>query len=133
MVRIEAEDHGDGEITLYIVVEERPFVTSIDFEGNKKIKTTDLKDKLDEVGVEIPRNVPLRMAQLSRMESAIKEVYDAEGFRSAIVAFRVDDIGANKRKVIYEIDEGGKVKIGPQGTICFADGRTGFRDRDQFV
>jgi outer membrane protein insertion porin family len=51
-VKIEAEDHGGGEVTLFIVVEERPFVTSVDFEGNKKIKTTDLKDKLDEVGVE---------------------------------------------------------------------------------
>jgi outer membrane protein insertion porin family len=110
-VKIEAEDHGGGEVTLFIVVEERPFVTSVDFEGNKKIKTTDLKDKLDEVGVEIPRNVPLKMGQLSRMQSAIKEVYDAEGFRSAKISFRVMDMGANKRKVTYDIEEGGKVKI----------------------
>ena len=110
-VRIELEDHGDGEVTLFIVVTERPFVTSIDFEGNKKIKTPDLKDKLDELGVEVPRNVPLQSSQLGRIESAIKEVYDSEGFRSAQVNYTVTDVSANKKKVLYLIDEGGKVKI----------------------
>jgi outer membrane protein insertion porin family len=110
-VRIELENHGDGEVTLFIVVTERPFVTSVDFEGNKKIKTPDLKDKLDEVGVEIPRNVPLRSSQLGRIENAIKEVYDSEGFRSAQVSHTVTEVSANKKKVLYLIDEGGKIKI----------------------
>jgi outer membrane protein insertion porin family len=110
-VRIELEDHGDGEVTLYIVVTERPFVTSVDFEGNKKIKTPDLKDKLDELGVEVPRNVPLRSSLLGRIQSAVKEVYDSEGFRSAQVSYTVTEISANKKKVLYLIDEGGKVKI----------------------
>jgi outer membrane protein insertion porin family len=110
-VRIELEDHGDGEVTLYVVVTERPFVTSVDFEGNKKIKTPDLKDKLDERGVEVPRNVPLRSSQLGRIQSAIKEVCDADGFRSAQVSYTVTDVSANKKKVLYLIDEGGKIKI----------------------
>ncbi len=110
-VVIEAQDNGDETVTLYIVVQERPFVTSVTFEGNKKIKTSDLKDKLDERGVEVPRNVPLKMAQLSRIESAVKEVYDADGFRSAEIQFRVDTIGKNKREVVYTIDEGAKIKI----------------------
>jgi outer membrane protein insertion porin family len=110
-LRIEAEEHDDGTVTLYIVVTERPFVTTVNFEGNKKVKTSDLKDKLDERGVEIPRNVPLSMAQLSRIESAIKEIYDAEGFRSAQVDYSVKDLGRNKREVLYQINEGGKVKI----------------------
>jgi outer membrane protein insertion porin family len=123
-IRIEAEDHGDGTVTLYIVVKERPFVTTIDFEGNKKVKTTDLKDTLDEHGIEIPRNVPLRMAQLRRIETAIKEVYDAKGFRSAQISFQVEDISPSKKKVVYTIDEGGKVKI---ASIDFA-GNEVFKD-----
>ncbi|MCG6950081.1 MAG: outer membrane protein assembly factor BamA [Acidobacteria bacterium] len=110
-IRIEAENHGDGEVTLYIVVTERPFVTSVDFEGNKKLKTSDLKDKLDELSIEIPRNVPLRSSQLSRIEAAIKEIYDTEGFRSAQVTHEVSDVSPNKKKVVYLIDEGAKVKI----------------------
>ena len=96
-VRIDIEDHGDGEATLYIVVQERPFVTSVSFEGNKKIGTSDLKDKLDEAGVDIPRNVPLRIAQLGRLESTIKDIYDGDGFRSAQVSYTVEDSGQNRR------------------------------------
>ena len=110
-VRIEIENNGGGEVTLYVIVKERPFVTSVEFEGNKKIKTTDLKDKLDERGIEIPRNVPMQTSQLGRIESAIKEVYDSEGFRSAQVSYSITDVSANKKKVVYLINEGGKVKI----------------------
>jgi outer membrane protein insertion porin family len=110
-VRIEIEETDDGELILYVVVEERPFVTTVEFEGNKKIKTTALKDRLDELGVDVPRNVPLRIAHLSRIQTAIKEVYDADGYRSAVVAYRIEDAGGNKRRVVYTIEEGGKVKI----------------------
>jgi len=116
-VRVEIENHGDGEVTLYVIVTERPFVTSVDFEGNKKIKTPDLKDKLDERGVEIPRNVPMRSSQLGRIESAIKEVYDSEGFRSAQVSYSITEVSANKKKVVYLIDEGGKIKIKEIGFV----------------
>ncbi len=110
-VRIELEPTAEGEVIAYVVVVERPFVTNVIFEGNKKLKESDIKDRLDERGIEIPRNVPLRMSELERIESAIKELYDEDGYRSAQVAFRVDEVAANKRQVVYTIEEGGKVKI----------------------
>jgi len=125
-VRIEAEPTEDGEVILYVAIVERPFVTSVIFEGNKKLKESDLKDRLDERGIEVPRNVPLRMSELERIESAIKELYDEDGFRSAQVAFRVDEVSANKRQVTYTIDEGGKVKISSidfVGNEIFSDGK----------
>jgi len=93
------------------VVEERPFVTAVEFEGNKKLKATDIKDRLDEQGIEIPRNVPLKMSELARIQLAIKGLYDEDGYRSALVDYSVEEVGGNKRKVIYTIEEGGKVKI----------------------
>jgi outer membrane protein insertion porin family len=110
-VRIESEDTEDGEVILYVVITERPFVSTVTFEGNKKISTSEMKDHLDEKGVDVPRNVPLKMSQLSRIQAAIKEIYDEAGFRSARVVFDVIDEGRNRRKVVYLIDEGGKVKI----------------------
>jgi outer membrane protein insertion porin family len=110
-IEIEVEPVEDNRVVLYVVVEERPFVTTVEFEGNKKLNDSDLKDKLDERGIDVPRNVPLRMAQLSLIEAALKEIYDSEGFRSAIIDFSVQEVAPNKRKVLYEIDEGGKVKI----------------------
>ena len=128
-VRIEyekVEGREDGDVILYVVVTERPFVSTVTFEGNKKVSTSDMKDKLDEKGVEVPRNVPLKMSQLSRIESAIKEIYDEEGFRSAQVAFDIEDEGRNRRKVVFQIDEGGKVKIDDIefiGNEIFSDGK----------
>jgi len=110
-VRIESEETDDGQVTVYVVVTERPFVSSVTFEGNKKVSTSEMKDFLDEKGIDIPRNVPLKMSQLSRIQTAIKEIYDEEGFRSAQVVFDVEDEGRNRRKVVFLIDEGGKVKI----------------------
>ncbi len=125
-VLIEMEEHDDGTVTLYVTVKERPFVTSVEFKGNKKVKDTDLKDKLDERGVDIPRNVPLRMAQLGKIEAAVKEVYDAEGYRSALVDFEVIDISPSKKRVVFNIEEGAKVKIASidfVGNEVFSDGK----------
>jgi outer membrane protein insertion porin family len=110
-VRIDVEPTDGSRVVLFIVVEERPFVSTVVFEGNKKVSTSSMKDHLDEKGVDIPRNVPLKMSQLSRIQTAIKEIYDAEGYRSARVTFDVEDEGRNRRKVTFVIDEGGKVKI----------------------
>lgn len=110
-LRIEAEPAGDGEVNLLISVVERPFVSSVVFEGNKKLTTNTLKDKLDEKGIELPRNVPLRMSLLSRLQTAVQEIYFAEGYRSAVVAHRVEEVSKKERRVVFDIQEGGKVKI----------------------
>ena len=108
---IDAEILADGELRLIVRVQERPFVTTVTFEGNKKLSTSTLKDKLDERSVEVPRNVPLRMSQLSRIATALEEVYAEEGYRSAEIDFVVEDDGPNRRRVLFNVDEGGKVKI----------------------
>ena len=110
-LRIEVEAVGEGEVNLVIVVVERPFVSSVTFEGNKKVSTTTLKDKLDEKGVELPRNVPLRMSLLSRLQTEIQEIYNAEGYRSVKISHRIEEVNKKERRVVFEIQEGGKVKI----------------------
>jgi outer membrane protein insertion porin family len=124
-IRIEMEPLENGNIKLYIIVEERPFVSSVVFEGAKKVSASTIKDKLDELGLEVPRNVPLRMAMLSRLETAVKEIYDAEGYRSAKVGFRVEKVTNRERRVVFDIDEGAKVKI---AKISFA-GNESYSDR----
>ncbi len=123
---IEAETLEDGRVNLIVTVVERPFVNAVVFEGNKKLSTTDIKDRLDEAGIEVPRNVPLRMAQLTKIENAMGALYAAEGYRSARISFEVEDLGRNRRRVVYTIDEGGKVKIGEilfAGNEAFSNGR----------
>ncbi len=110
-LQIEIEELDGGEVNLIVTVIERPFLTSVIFEGNKKVSTTDIKDRLDEHGIELPRNMPLRMALLIRVQSALKEIYDAAGYRSAHITYEIEEVSASKRRVVYRIDEGTKVKI----------------------
>jgi len=123
---IEIEEMEGGEVRLIITVEERPFVTGVTFEGNKKLSTSTLKDRLDERGVDVPRNVPLQMPQLARIKAALEEIYAEDGYRSARVDFVVADAGSNKKSVQYDIEEGGKVKIDEiefVGNDVFSDSR----------
>lgn len=110
-LKIEKEDQEDGRVKLIVTVQERPIVTSVLFEGNKKLSASDIKDRLDEKGIEVPRNVPLRKAELAKILNTLKDVYSSEGYRSAQISYSVEEITPNRDRVVYTIDEGAKVKI----------------------
>ncbi len=125
-LRIDQEDLGEGKVRLIVVVKERPFVRSVIFEGNKKLTATNLRDKLDERGIELPRNVPLRMAEIEKIQTALIDIYKQEGFQSAQIDYRVDQLSKTEKQVVFEIDEGGKVKIESiefAGNDVFSNGR----------
>jgi len=110
-LKIEEETLEDGRVDLIVSLQERPILTSILFEGNKKLSASDIKDRLDERGIEVPRNVPLRKAELNKIQKALKEVYATEGYRSAHIDYAIQEVSTNRNKVVYTIDEGAKVKI----------------------
>ncbi|NOZ94572.1 MAG: outer membrane protein assembly factor BamA [Acidobacteria bacterium] len=125
-LRIEEETLPDGRVNLYVIVKERPFVRTVEFQGNKKLNDSKLRDKLDERGVELPRNVPLKLGDLARIQSALKDIYTEEGYRAAQIAYTIEDISKKEKKVIFHIAEGGKIKIDEidfEGNEAFSDGK----------
>ena len=109
-VSVEAERDAAG-VTLVVTIEERPTISSIDFTGNKKLSTSQIKDKLREQKVEIHQGAPLSLRDIAKTRSAISDYYTSQGFRSATVDFRIEDISKTDKKVVFVIDEGEKVKI----------------------
>ena len=109
-VSVESERDAAG-VTLVVTIEERPTISSIDFTGNKKLSTSQIKDKLREDKVEIHQGAPLSLRDIAKTRSAIADYYISQGFRSATVDFRIDDISKTDKKVVFVIDEGEKVKI----------------------
>jgi len=109
-VSVEAERDAAG-VTLVVTIEERPTISSIDFTGNKKLSTSQIKDKLRDDKVEIHQGAPLSLRDIAKTRSAIADYYISQGFRSATVDFRIDDISKTDKKVVFVIDEGEKVKI----------------------
>ena len=110
-LKIESEEIAPGKVRLIVTVRERPKVTEFLFEGNKKVSTSTIKEKLDTANVTIKRNVPLRSSELQRLKQAILDVYAKEGYASAVVDPVITEVGASQRKVTFKIDEGGKIKI----------------------
>lgn len=125
-LRVEVEDLPDGNVRLIVTVKERAKVTEYDFQGNKKITTSTIKEKLDTAGISLRRNVPLRQSELNRIRRTILEEYAKEGYLSASVEPVQEPVGPNQVKVTFRIDEGAKVRIGEirfEGNQVFSDTR----------
>ncbi|MEO7918964.1 MAG: outer membrane protein assembly factor BamA [Thermoanaerobaculia bacterium] len=109
-LRLEKEDTPEG-VRVVAVVVERPKVSDLEFRGNKKLTTSQLKDKLKEGKAEIRVGGPLSLRDVAKAKTALLESYRAEGFRSAAVDATIETMGANERRVVFLVDEGDKVKI----------------------
>ena len=107
---VEAE-HDPAGVTLVVTIEERPTISAVDFTGNKKVSTSQIKDKLKEDKVEVRQGAPLSLRDIAKTRSSIADFYQAQGFRSATVEFHIEDVSKTEKKVVFVIDEGEKVKI----------------------
>ncbi|HSD71946.1 MAG TPA: outer membrane protein assembly factor BamA, partial [Thermoanaerobaculia bacterium] len=123
-VSVEAEREPAG-ITLVVTIEERPTISAIEYSGNKKVSTSDIKDKLKEEKIEINPGAPLSLREVAKTRSAIADLYLEKGFRSATIDYRIEDVSKTDKKVVFVIDEGEKVKI---ASIDF-EGNTVISDR----
>jgi outer membrane protein insertion porin family len=122
---IETEDTAPGKVTLVVTVKERPKVSEFAFEGNKKLSTSTIKEKLDGMGIVLRRNVPLRASEVQKFKQAVIDVYGKEGYAAAVIEPTVLPSGTNMRRVVFKIDEGTKIKIGSikfEGNQKYGDG-----------
>lgn len=119
------KEAAQGGVRLVAVVVERPRVSDLEFRGNKKLTTSQLKDKLKEGKVEIRVGSPVSLRDVSKGKSVLTDAYRTEGFRSAVVDTAIEPMGENERRVVFLVDEGDKIKI---DDIDFT-GNTVFSDR----
>ncbi len=123
-LRLERESVPGGSRVVAVVVE-RPRIGDLEFRGNKKLTTSQLKDKLKEGKVEIRVGSPLSLSDVSKGKGVLMEAYRADGFRSAVVDTALEPMGENEKRVVFLVDEGDKIKI---ESIDFT-GNTVFSDR----
>lgn len=105
------EESAPGGVRIVAIVKERPRVADLEFRGNKKLTTSQLKDKLKEGKVEIRVGSPVSLADVSKGKAVLIDAYRAEGFRSAAVDTRVEPMGENESRIVFLCDEGDKIKI----------------------
>jgi len=95
-----------GGMALTIHVAERPRVKEITFHGAKKIEEKTLKEKLT-----LAEGQLLDSGTLELDARKVETAYGAEGYAHAKVTTRVEPISAGAIRVVFDVQEGTKVKV----------------------
>ncbi|MCK4371804.1 MAG: hypothetical protein KAW61_01600, partial [candidate division Zixibacteria bacterium] len=106
-VRVDAEPVTGG-LKLYIVVKELPKLTDIEFEGNKKVKTKDLKEELVDIGV----GGYISPYLIGDKKNRIAELYAERGYFQAEITHELKyNEDSTEASLTYKVDEKSKVKV----------------------
>jgi len=106
--------------TLVVQVSEYQIVNQVIFQGNKKIKDTQLT-----ATAQLKPRGAFSPDQMEQDAEAIRQAYARIGRDDATVSARTIDLGENRVNVVFEINEGGRTKI---KSIDFV-GNEAFSDR----
>lgn len=97
------------EGTLVLVVKERPSIETFTITGNKDIKTEELEESLNNVGLATGKTFDRSV--LEEVTQFLTDTYFSRGKYGVLVDATVEDIGDNKVKIAIDIHEGSRAKI----------------------
>jgi outer membrane protein insertion porin family len=125
-LEVDVEPLGGGRVRLTIRVEERPVIRGIEYRGLKKLSRTEIEERMDQERIVLRDGLPLRRGELARLSHVLEEMYREKGFRFARVDHELEEITPGERRVVFNVDEGDKVKIQKveiEGNDVFSDYR----------
>jgi outer membrane protein insertion porin family len=126
-IRLEVEDSPDQPNQKIIVyyVKERPIIRRIEYKGNKSISESDILDAFKDKKVGLTVESPFDPTKIIHAEVVIKALLAEHGRQFATVKPTYERIAAtNAVKLVFNIDEGPKVKVGKiilTGNKAFSD------------
>jgi outer membrane protein insertion porin family len=128
-IRLEVEDSPDqpnGKILVFYV-QERPIIRRIEYKGIKSITESDILDAFKDKKVGLSVESQFDPTKIKRAEVVIKALLAEHGRQFATVKPTYERIAAtNAVKLVFNIDEGPKVKVGEikfVGAKAFSDRR----------
>ncbi|MGA7920822.1 MAG: outer membrane protein assembly factor BamA [Candidatus Acidiferrales bacterium] len=126
-IRLEVEDSPDqpnGKILVFYV-QERPIIRRIEYKGIKSITESDILDAFKDKKVGLSVESQFDPTKIKRAEVVIKALLAEHGRQFATVKPTYERIAAtNAVKLVFNIDEGPKVKVGEikfVGAKAFSD------------
>jgi outer membrane protein insertion porin family len=126
-IRLEVEDSPDqpNEKIIVYYVKERPIIRRIEYKGNKSISESDILDAFKDKKVGLSVESPFDPTKIIHAEVVIKSLLAEHGRQFATVKPTYERIAAtNAVKLVFNIDEGPKVKVGKiiiTGNKAFSD------------
>jgi outer membrane protein insertion porin family len=114
-IRLEVENdpaNPNGKIVVFYVTE-RPIIRRIEYKGNKSVSESDILDAFKDKKVGLSVESQFDPTKITRAEVVIKGLLAAHGHQFATVKPTYERIAAtNAVKLVFNIDEGPKVKVG---------------------
>ena len=104
-VQVETESTPEG-IALIFIVQEKPFITEIVFDGNEELSDDKLKEKIT-----IKSQAFLDQQQAKESAEKIRLAYQEDGYFSAQVIPIVQTLDEDRKRLTFFIKEGEKAKI----------------------
>ncbi len=104
-IKVELEPF-EGGVNLIFIVVEKPKITGVDFQGNKKIETDTLREKVT--------LSPGAVANYFLIQDNVERIiahYQSEGFWHVRVIPVIREVSGDAVAVTFQVDEGPKVKI----------------------
>ncbi len=98
-IKVLQEDFEDG-IKLVFVFVEKPVITEIGFEGNKKLKNDDLQEE-----IRIRTYTPLNEKELAISMENVREAYAKKGYYLAEVSYHTEVLEDGEVKLVFDIYE----------------------------
>lgn len=109
-IKFEVEDTKEGK-KLIIRVKERPIVKEVDYRGGTEVGITNLKDKIKEKKLEIKPDSQYDPEAARKIKGLIVEQAGEKGFRNPVVDINLEQMGGGLARLVFDIKEGGKVRI----------------------
>ncbi len=121
-VRIEAEPVAGG-IAVTFVVQEKPFITEIVFDGNENLSDDKLKEKIT-----IRNNSFLDQQQAKESAERVRQAYQEDGYYNVQVVPIIQSVEEDRKRLTLFVKEGERAKI---KTVNF-EGMTVFKKKEMF-
>ena len=104
-VQVETDSIAEG-MTVTFVVQEKPFITEIVFDGNQQLTDEKLKEKTT-----IKSQTFLDQQQVKESAETIRQLYQHDGYYNAQVVPVIEAMDADRKRLTFHITEGEKAKV----------------------
>lgn len=110
-LRIEEQDGVRGKI-IRIFVEENPVIKNVTFRTGKKVKESDIINKLKEKDEYIAAHSHYNPYRVQKAKRTIKELLEDKGLQAARIEAELVTRTNNEVDLVFRIDEGARLRVG---------------------
>jgi outer membrane protein assembly factor BamA len=109
-IRVDMEQTDQGSVIVFIV-QEKPLIRSVKYEGLTSITNSEILEKLREKKMSLSQESPYDPTRIKRAEAIIRALLAEKGHQDVSVETITESIPPNRINITFKVDEGPKVRV----------------------